>query len=94
MRIVLREKDLIQAGLIFGLPVYIFLVGFLSIKLSRALVGLPASPWGPIAKSFGIFLTFLVIGLGFYLFYWLWRIVKFKKRVRPLQGTDPSQLLR
>jgi len=81
IRIIYEEKDLSQAVLVFGFPLYLFTVGFVGIKGSRFLIGAPKNPWGPMARIIGVFLIMITFTLGVYLFYWLWRFVKYRKKL-------------
>jgi len=74
-----QEKDLSQAILVFGLPLYLFVAGFIFIKASRFLLGAPSHPWGFWAKLGGILLLLVTFLTGFYLFYWLLKVYRSKK---------------
>jgi hypothetical protein len=62
------------------LPVYLFVAGFVFIKASRFLVGAPKSPWGPLARLSGIMLIFITLLVGLYIFYWLIKTIKFRRK--------------
>ena len=80
LRIIIEEKDLSQAGLILGLPLYLFAAGLIIIRGLRFIIGAPKSPWGPLAKAGGVLLIALTILISFYLFYWLWKVIKLKMK--------------
>jgi hypothetical protein len=78
--VIFSQNDLSQATLIFGLPIYLFVFGFLFIKASRYILGLPSHPWGDVAKIAGIFLLFITFVLGSYLFFWFIKVLKSRKK--------------
>jgi hypothetical protein len=77
LRQILREQDLSQAALIFGLPVYTFVAGVIFIFIARFLIQAPPE-WGILLKL-SLFLIFLTSFLIFiYLLYWLLKLWRFK----------------
>jgi len=54
--------------------------GFLFIKASRYILGLPSHPWGAFAKISGIFLLFMTFVFGAYLFFWFIKVLKSRKK--------------
>jgi len=76
VRVIYRQKDISQGLLILGIPLYLFLTGFVFIKGSRFLIGAPSTPWGPLARLLGVLLLLLTFFLTTYLFYWFWKVLK------------------
>lgn len=78
LRVMEREKNKLQVGLIFGLPFYFFVTGFLFIHFLRSLIQAP-DHWGILAKLLFLCLTGFSLVAFLYLFYWLWVFFKLKK---------------
>jgi len=76
VRVIYQGKDFSQAVLVFGFPVYVFVLGYASIRGARFIIGASKSPWGIIARSMGIFLIITTFICFVYLFYWGWKVVK------------------
>jgi hypothetical protein len=86
--LIFKEQDFSQLILIIGLPVYLFIGGFVFIKGSRFLIGAPKSPWGPMARFLGVGLLLATFLLGLYLFYWLKEVIKVKSQNAKIKNTS------
>lgn len=75
---IVREKDYSQAALVFGLPFYTFIAGFVFIIAARFFINAPAT-WGWLAKSTFLLVSLVSLFMFLYLSYWLIKILKVKK---------------
>jgi hypothetical protein len=80
IKIIYKEKDFSQAALVFGLPFYLLIFGYFSLRATRFLIGAPKSPWGLAAKAAGLFLIIITLISGLYLFYWGWKVINLKSQ--------------
>ena len=76
IKIIYKEKDFSQAVLVFGLPFYLLVFGYFSIRATRFLIGAPKSPWGLAAKGAAVALIIITLICGAYLFYWGWKVMQ------------------
>jgi len=81
LRAIQREKDYSQAFLIFGLPFYTFLTGFVFIISARFLIQAPTT-WGWAAKSLLFLLCLASLTLFIYLGYWFIKVQSSKFKVQ------------
>ncbi len=80
IRVIYKEKDFSQGILVFGMPVYLFAIGYLGIRGGRFLIGAPKNSWGILARVSGIILIAITLISGAYLFYWGWKVIKLKSQ--------------
>ena len=80
-----REKDKLQVFLIFGLPFYMLITGFIFIILGRFLIQAPPQ-WGFFAKLLFFLLSLLSLLIFVYLFYWLVIFLKKTKKINDFKN--------
>ncbi|MFC1711023.1 hypothetical protein ACFLZ1_00395 [Patescibacteria group bacterium] len=73
IRSILRERDYSQVALIFGLPFYIFITGFVFIFGARFLISAPTQ-WGILAKALVFLVSLTSLLIFIYLVYWLFKV--------------------
>jgi len=78
LRRINREKDRSQQVLVWGLPIYVLIMGTGLVWLGRKALGRSVE-WGMGAKLTSLGVIGATMGVGIYLVYWLIKLNKIKR---------------